>query len=327
MNLAGRKVLITGGKGFLGTQLAERYRKAGSEVIAPARSECDLTHRDEVERAFASTKPDVVVHAAGFVGGIHFSRLYPADVFLRNLQMACNVLEMAARHGVRKLVNIGSACVYSDRLEGPFHEKDMLSAPMHPSVQYYGFSKQALYLGGQAFKEQFKLDSIHLIPANLYGPADRFDPELSHVVSSMIPKFYHAAKTGQREVVCWGTGKTVREFLYVDDCADAVVRATERYDEVEPMNLGVGAGITIRELAELIRTATRFEGEIVWDTTKPDGAGYQVVDVTKMRSRLDWSPATSFAEGLQRTVDWFAGHYPEWVAKHQPSGTREGRAQ
>lgn len=326
MNLSGKKVLITGGNGFLGRRLIDRFRRAGSEVSAPGRSECDLTRREAVDSVVAATRPDIVIHAAGFLGGIHFSRLYPADVFLRNLQMACNILETSAKHGVRKLVNIGSACVYSDQLEGPFRETEMMALPMHPSVQYYGFSKQALYLGGRAFKEQFKLNSIHLVLANLYGPADKFDPELSHVVSSMIPKFFHAAKTGQREVVCWGTGKTVREFLYVDDCADAVLRATERYDEVEPLNLGVGTGITIGELAELIRQATGFGGAIVWDTTKPDGAGYKVVDITKMRLRLDWSPATSFEEGLRKTVDWFAGHYADWASKHHVTQALEGQA-
>lgn len=317
MNLQGKKVLLTGGHGFLGKYLTARFTDAGATVTAPTRAECDLTRREDVETAFVGSRPDVVVHAAGFLGGIHFSRLYPADVFLRNLQMTCHILEMANKYQVGKLVNIGSACVYSDQLQGPFKEADMLALPMHPSVAYYGFSKQALYFGGRAFSEQFDLNSIHLIPANLYGPGDKFDPQLSHVVSSMIPKFYDAAATGQPEVVCWGTGKTVREFLYVEDCADAVLRATERYDETEPLNLGVGTGMTMRELAELIAAVTGFKGKIVWDTSKPDGAMYKVVDTTRASARLDWTPRTSFEAGLRNTVSWFAQHYPQWAARHR----------
>ena len=313
MKVNGKSVLITGGRGFLGNFLVERFTKAGSKVFAPARAQCDLTQREAVERTFDDVRPDIVVHAAGFLGGIHFSRLYPADVFLKNLQITCHILEMANKFRVGKLVNVGSACVYSDRLAGPFKEADMLSLPMHSSVQYYGFSKQALHFGGQAFREQFGLNSIHLVLANLYGPGDKFDPELSHVVSSMIPKFYHAMKTGKREVVCWGTGKTVREFLYVEDCADAILRATEGYDEAEPLNIGVGSGIKIRELAELIKGATGFEGRITWDKTKPDGAGYKVVDISRLRSAFGWSPPTAFEQGLKKTVDWFAAHYDEWI--------------
>lgn len=314
MNVSGKKVLLTGGNGFLGKHLAARFRGAGGVVTAPARSECDFTRREDVETTFANVRPDIVVHAAGFLGGIHFSRLYPADVFLHNLQMTCHILEMSHKYQVGKLVNIGSACVYSDQLQGPFKERDMLALPMHPSVAYYGFSKQALYFGGRAFSEQFGLNSIHLIPANLYGPGDKFDPQLSHVVSSMIPKFYDAVQTGKQEVVCWGTGKTVREFLYVEDCADAVLRATERYDETEPLNLGVGSGMTMRELAGLIAKTTGFTGNIVWDTTKPDGALYKVVDTTRARARLEWTPQTSFEEGLKNAVSWFANHYSKWIA-------------
>jgi GDP-L-fucose synthase len=317
MTLQGKKVLLTGGHGFLGKYLAARFGAAGASVTAPTRAECDLTRREAVEALFSARRPDIVVHAAGFLGGIHFSRLYPADVFLRNLQMTCHLLEMANQYRVGKLVNIGSACVYSDQLPGPFKEADMLALPMHPSVAYYGFSKQALYFGGRAFNEQFGLNAIHLIPANLYGPGDKFDPELSHVVSSMIPKFYDAVQSGRTEVVCWGTGKTVREFLYVEDCAEAVLRATELYDETEPLNLGAGEGITMRELAQTIAQATGFKGNIVWDTSKPDGAMYKVVDTTRARERLGWTPRVAFAEGLQNTVRWFAQHYPQWAARHQ----------
>jgi GDP-L-fucose synthase len=324
--IAGRKVLITGGHGFLGPYLQRRFREEGAVVSAPPRTECDFTRREQVERLFADLRPDIVVHAAGFVGGIHFSRLYPADVFLRNLQMACHVIEMAHAFQVAKLVNIGSACVYSDQLEAPFREADMLARPMHPSVQLYGFSKQALYFGGLAFRQQYGLNSIHLIPANLYGPGDKFDPELSHVVSSMIPKFFQAARKGTPQVVCWGTGRTVREFLYVADCAEAIVRATRIYDEPEPLNLGFGDGITMRELASLIAKATGFGGEIAWDASKPDGALYKVIDSSRARAVLGWVPAMSFEQGLRETVNWFAARYAAWSAARETVRTDQDKS-
>ena len=280
MELAGTRVLVTGGTGFLGKYLVEKFSERGAYVIAPRSADYDLVDREQVKSLFADTNPSIVVHAAGFLGGINFSRLYPAKVFLRNLQMACNILEMADSFGVSKLVNIGSACVYSDQLQGPFKEEDVLSLPMHESVRNYGFSKLALYLGGLAFQEQSALNVIHLIPANLYGPRDKFDPELSHVVSSMIPKFYEAKVTSAPSVQCWGTGSTIREFVYVEDCADAIVLATEKYDTPAPLNIGVGHGISIKELAETIKMAVGYTGEIDWDISKPDGAGYKVLDIS-----------------------------------------------
>lgn len=300
----------------MGRVLERRFTAAGADVRALGREACDLRSAEAVERTFASVRPDIVIHAAGFLGGVHFSRLYPAEVFLNNLQIACNILAASQKHRVEKLVNIGSACVYSDQLEGPFKETEMLSRPMHPSVQYYGFSKLALLMGAKAFKEQYGLSAIHLVPANLYGPGDKFDPQLSHVVSSMIPRFYEAALRKDPEVVCWGTGKTVREFLYVEDCAEATVRATLLYNDVEPLNLGVGYGMTIKELAEAIQEATGFQGRIVWDTTLPDGAGYKIVDITKMKRVLEWEPKTTFSEGLKKTVEGFGKNYDEWKRRH-----------
>ena len=309
MELAGTRVLVTGGTGFLGKYLVEKFSERGAYVIAPRSADYDLVDREQVKSLFADTNPSIVVHAAGFLGGINFSRLYPAKVFLRNLQMACNILEMADSFGVSKLVNIGSACVYSDQLQGPFKEEDVLSLPMHESVRNYGFSNLALYLGGLAFQEQSALNVIHLIPANLYGPRDKFDPELSHVVSSMIPKFYEAKVTSAPSVQCWGTGSTIREFVYVEDCADAIVLATEKYDTPAPLNIGVGHGISIKELAETIKMAVGYTGEIDWDISKPDGAGYKVLDISRIQNELGWKPKTSFEAGMQKTVEWFATYH------------------
>lgn len=290
----------------------KRFGQAGAEVFSLPREKCDLTQKEALHRILSEMKPDLLVHAAGLLGGVHFSRLYPAQVFLKNLAMACNVLEMAHEHKIEKLVNIGSGCIYSDQLEGPFKESDFFAGPMHPSVRYYGFSKQALYLGSLALKEQYHFHSIHLVLTNLYGPGDKFNPNLSHVVSSMIPKFYEAACQNHPEVLCWGTGKTIREFIYVEDCAEAVLRATERYDDSEPLNVGTGEGITIKALAEMIKKTTGYKGSIKWDTTKPDGAAYKVLDVSRMRKILQWEPKTSLKEGLKKTVEWFGNHYEEW---------------
>ena len=313
MNLEGRKVLVTGGQGFLGSNLCKKFKKAGAEVFAPSKKQLNLTNRTNVEEIFSSIMPDIVVHAAGFLGGIEFSRRYPADVFIQNLTMACNILFCSHKFKVKKLVNIGSACVYSDELNGPFKETDIMSKPMHPSVQYYGFSKIALYLGGLAYEEQSNMKSIHLIPANLYGPGDKFDPDLSHVVSSMIPKFYHAMKTGRERVECWGTGQTVREFLYIDDCADAVIKATQLYEKSKPLNIGQGKGLKILEVANLIKKVTGYNGEIIWDKSKPDGASYKVVDTNRINTELTWKPYTNFENGLEKTVAWFSKNYDKWL--------------
>lgn len=316
MLVANSKVLITGGNGFLGSHIVKRFERQCADIFYPKSSEYDLVDYQSTIELLNRFKPDIIVHAAGFLGGIHFSRLYPADVFFKNLMMSCNILEASAKHGVKKLVNIGSACVYSDQLNGPFEEQDMLSLPMHPSVQFYGFSKQAQYYGADAYRQQYGLQSIHLVPANLYGPEDKFDPELSHVISSLIPKFYQAMKNGHSEVVCWGSGNTVREFVFVEDCADAVFLATESYESSGALNIGVGEGVTIKELAETIRSLVGFRGDIVWDRTKPDGASYKVLNAQKIKQNLGWSPSTSLHVGLEKTISWFAENYENWLEKY-----------
>ncbi len=313
INLASKKILLTGGTGFLGKHLHKKLECENAEVISIGRTPYDLTNTEGAARCFEEIKPDIVVHLAAHIGGINFNRLYPADVFLKNLQMACNIFEQSHKHKVEKLVNIGSACVYSDQLGRPMQETDVMQYPMHPSVQYYGFSKLALYLGGLAYHSQYNFNSIHLIPANLYGPEDKFDPELSHVVSSMIPKFVHAAKTQAPEVVCWGSGNTVREFLYIDDCADAIILAMKSYSSPEPLNIGQGEGVKIRDLAKAIAKAADFRGETVWDSSIPDGSAYKVVDSARARKALNWEPKMTTEEGIKKTVDWFCKHYSNWT--------------
>ncbi len=309
MQVQGKAVTVTGGGGFLGTHLVARFRRAGADVSAPRSTDYDLTRPEDTRSAFERFRPAVVVHAAAAVGGIGYNRLYPADIFRNNLLMSCNVLEACRRHGVEKVVIIGSACAYPGDVTGTLNEADFLAGPMHASVECYGFSKRALYLGARAYGEQYGLQSIFLVLTNLYGPHDKFEPEESHVVAALVRKFVEAADRGDPAVECWGTGAPIREFLYAPDCAEAVVRAAERYDAPEPLNVGTGIGTSIKELAEMLARITGFEGEVKWDASKPDGAMKKVLDVSRMKEALDWVPTTGLQDGLRATVEWYRANH------------------
>ena len=305
----GKRVVVTGGKGFLGSHISDKLREAGAEVVALGSKDYNLTVLQESLRMMRENRPDVVIHAAADVGGIGYNRLYPADIFYNNLAMTVNILEAARCYPPEKLIIIGSACAYPGEATGKLREEDFLAGPMHESVEVYGLSKRALYIGARAYRKQYGLKSIFLVLTNLYGPRDKFDPEESHVVAALIRKFVEAKRRGRREVVVWGTGRPVREFLYVEDCAEAVLLAGERYDDPEPLNIGTGIGTTIKELAETIRDIVGFEGEIVWDTTKPDGAMMKVLDVSRMVEKLGWRPKTSLREGLEKTIAWYCENF------------------
>ena len=225
--------------------------------------------------------------------------------------MGANLMEAARLAGVKKVVQIGTACAYPGYLENLLKEENFWDGPPHETVWNYGLTKKMMSVQGWAYKKQYGMDSIHLILTNLYGPGDSYNPDRSHVAAALVRKFVEAADEGRRAVEVWGTGKPVREFLYVEDCADAILRAAERYDELTPMNLGPGAGVSIRELAELIRDVTGFRGELEWNTSKPDGQMVKVLDVTRMQQRLDWTPPTSLREGLTRTVAWYRANKAE----------------
>jgi GDP-L-fucose synthase len=302
--LKGKRICLTGGSGFLGTNIKEYLRENGIEFSCPTRAEYDLTRPEDTERMLAKMHPDIILHAAADVGGIGYNRLYPADIFRNNLRMAVNILDAAARHKVAKCVLIGSACAYPGETQGKLKEDEFLNGPMHESVEVYGFSKRALYLGAKAYRKQYGLNSIFLLLTNLYGPHDKFDPSESHVVAALIRKFMEAARDNLPEVVCWGTGKPVREFLYSRDCAEAICLAAEKYNSPEPLNIGTGVGTTIQELAELLRRATGYKGNIRWDASKPDGAMKKVLDVSRMKLFLGWEPQTSLEDGLRKTIEW-----------------------
>lgn len=311
MEVNGKRVMITGGGGFLGTHLVERFRQGGAEASVPRHAEFDLARADGAEAALRRFRPDIVVHAAADVGGIGYNRLYPADIFRNNLLMSCNVLEACRQNGVDKLVVVGSACAYPGEVAGTMREADFLDGAMHPSVECYGFSKRALYLGAKAYRTQYGLDSTFLLLTNLYGPCDKYGPEDSHVVAALVRRFVEAAEADVPSVDCWGTGTPIREFMYAPDCAEAIFRATERYSAPEPLNIGTGIGTSIRQLAELIADITGYGGKVMWDASKPDGAMRKVLDVSRMKEALDWSPPTSLRDGLAETVAWYRAHPDE----------------
>ena len=306
MELKNKRVYITGRNGFLGTNLRNYLEKKNVNVFVTKSKDYDLGKFEDAQRILSESKADVVIHAAADTGGIEYNRLYPADVFRNNLNMATNVLEVAKRNNVEKVVLISSACAYPGYIEGELKEENILNGPMHESVDVYGFAKRALYLGARAYKQQYGLDSIFLVLSHIYGPYDKYDPEEkeSHVLAAFIRKFIKAKQNGDKEVVCWGTGKPIREFLYIEDCAEAIYLATESYDKLEPLNIGAGTGITVKELAEIIREMVKFTGEIVWDTSKPDGALRKVLSIDKIQRELGWQPKTELREGIQKTIEW-----------------------
>jgi GDP-L-fucose synthase len=303
--------MVTGGSGFLGHHIVESLESRGYIVSVPRSRDYDLTDLDSTRSAIADLDPAVIVHAAADVGGIGYNKLFPADIFSNNLRMACNIMQAAAEVSIEKLVNVGSACAYPGDATGLMNEDDFLSGAMHPSVEGYGLSKRALYLGAEAYRQQFGLKSIFLVLTNLYGPRDKYRPKDSHVVAAMIRRFVEAVDEGVSKVTCWGSGTPTREFMYARDCAEAIVEATEKYSDNKPLNIGTGNGTTIKELAELTAEAAGYGGQIEWDTSKPDGAMFKVLDITRMDGALGgFTAGTTLKDGLKATVEWFRTERP-----------------
>jgi GDP-L-fucose synthase len=295
------RVLVTGGGGFLGSSLVARLEAAGHEVVVARRVDCDLTHREDAERLFAAAEPELVFHLAAEVGGIGANRASPGRYWYANLMMGAHVLELARLSGVRKLVIAGTVCAYPKHTDVPFREDDLWDGYPEETNAPYGVAKKSLLVGAQAYREQYGLESIFLLPANLYGPGDNFDLETSHVVPALVRKML----SGMDTVVLWGDGSPTREFLYVDDCAEGFALAAERYSGAEPVNLGTGVETPIRELAEAIAELTGFEGEIVWDTTRPNGQPRRRLDTTRARELFGFEARTELREGLARTIAWY----------------------
>jgi GDP-L-fucose synthase len=308
------QVLVTGGGGFLGSHLVERLRADGVEPFVARRRDYDLTVENDVERLFEDSKPSLVFHLAAEVGGIGANKANPGRFWFANLTMGTHVLEQSRRAGVDKLVLVGSICAYPKFTPVPFKEEDLWNGYPEETNAPYGVAKKALLVGAQSYREQYGLNTVFLLPVNLYGPRDSFDLESSHVIPALIRKMLEAQERGESEVVLWGDGSPTREFLYVDDCAEALQLAAERYDGPAPVNLGTGEEITIKELAEVIAAETGFEGEIVWDTTKPNGQPRRKLDTSRAEQYFGFRAQTPFAEGIKQTVAWYRSSVPELAA-------------
>jgi GDP-L-fucose synthase len=306
--LAGRRVTVTGGAGFLGKAVVARLASSGAaDVFVPRSANYDLRTIDGVRDALRDGRPEVVIHLAAVVGGIGANRENPGRFFYENAIMGIQLMEQARLAGVTKFVTIGTVCAYPKYTPVPFHEDDLWNGFPEETNAPYGIAKKMLLVQGQAYRQQYGFNVIHLIPVNLYGPGDNFDPRSSHVIPALIKKCVDAREAGQSAIEVWGTGSASREFLYVDDAAAGIVLAAERYDGPEPVNLGVGSEITIRDLIDLIVRLTGFRGEVQWDPTKPDGQPRRALDTSRARELFGFSSAMGFEEGLRRTIAWYEG--------------------
>ena len=305
----GQRYLVTGGSGFLGRRLvAELHESGASEVFVPRSAEYDLRTTDGIERVLTDGSPDVVVHLAAVVGGIGANRAHPGRFFYENAIMGIELMERARQAGVAKFVAVGTVCSYPKFTPVPFSEGDLWNGYPEETNAPYGLAKKMLLVQAQAYREEYGFDAIYLVPVNLYGPGDNFDLATSHVIPALIRKFVEAREAGAPEVECWGTGTPTREFLYVDDAARGIMLATERYDGAEPVNLGSGQEISIRDLATKIAELVGYEGRLVWDSSKPDGQPRRRLDVSRAEREFGFRAEIGLDEGLRRTVDWYRTH-------------------
>ncbi len=306
LSLAKHRIAVTGGAGFLGSHVVAALKARGCKsVIVPRKIEYDLTQEASVRRFFSDHYPDIVIHLAAVVGGIGANRENPGRFFYDNLMMGALTMEQARLSGVKKYVAIGTICCYPKFTPVPFREEDLWNGYPEETNAPYGLAKKMLLVQSQAYRQQYGFNSVFLLPVNLYGPRDNFDPGTSHVIPALIKKFVEAVQLGATAVEVWGDGSATREFLYVDDAADAIALATERYDGPEPVNLGAGFEISIRELAERIAAITGFTGRIAWDTSKPNGQPRRSLDVSRAEAFFNFKAATPFEVGLKNTVEWY----------------------
>jgi len=301
-----KRVMVTGGSGFLGSYVVEKLKTAGcGSVFVPLHSNYDFVRMEDVIRAYNDANPQIVIHLAAVVGGIGANREMPGKFFYDNLIMGAQLMEIARQRKVEKFVAIGTVCAYPKYTPVPFKEEDLWNGYPEETNAPYGLAKKMLLVQSQAYRQQYGFNSIFLLPVNLYGPRDNFDLNSSHVIPALIRKCVEAVERKQDTLVVWGTGKASREFLYVEDCADAIVLAAEKYNKSEPVNIGSGKEITIAELTRIIAEETGFHGKIVWDTTKPDGQPRRCLDTHKAEIEFGFKAATDFREGLRRTITWY----------------------
>jgi GDP-L-fucose synthase len=303
------KIIITGGAGFLGSFVVERLAGLGYTNVLPLRKkDFDLTHELEVEKLYHSLRPAVVLHLAAEVGGIGANRDNPGRFFFANLAMGLHLIEGARKFGLKKFVQVGTICAYPKFTPVPFRESELWNGFPEETNAPYGVAKKSLLIMCQAYRQQYGLNAIYLLPVNLYGPRDNFHLQSSHVIPALIRKCVEARRRGDAQLIAWGTGSPSREFLFVKDCAQGVVAAMEKYDSPEPMNLGSGREITIKDLTELIARLSKFSGNIIWDPTKPDGQPRRCLDVSRAQQAIGFTAHTSLEDGLSETIEWFESH-------------------
>jgi GDP-L-fucose synthase len=307
LNLKEKKIVVTGGRGFLGRFVVEKLLKERGcdNIFVPRSKEYDLVEKENVRKLYRNTQPNIVIHLASVVGGIGANRENPGRFFYDNLMMGAQLIEEGRNYGIEKFVCIGTICAYPKFAPIPFREEDLWNGYPEETNAPYGIAKKALLVQLQAYRQQYGFKGIYLLPVNLYGPFDNFDPKTSHVIPALIKKCFDAIKEGEEEIVVWGTGKATREFLYVEDCAEGIVLAAERYDDSEPVNLGAGFEISIKDLVAKIIELTGFRGKVVWDTTKPDGQPRRMLDTGRAEKYFGFKAKTNFNEGLKRTVKWY----------------------
>ena len=306
LDLSSKRVCVTGGAGFLGTHLTAKLRDLGAkEIFIPHFGDYDLVREKDILRMLADARPDVVIHLAAHVGGIGANMARPAEFFYDNLMMGVQLIHQAWKFGVEKFVAIGTICAYPKFTPVPFHEEDLWNGYPEETNAPYGLAKKMLLVQSQAYRQQYGFNSIFLLPVNLYGPGDNFDPNSSHVIPALIRKCLEAKEQGMDQIVAWGDGSPTREFIYVKDAAEAIALATTRYNGAEPVNIGSGFEISIKDLTELIARLTGFEGAIRWDTSKPNGQPRRKLDTSRAKAYFGFEASTDFENGLKQTIAWY----------------------
>lgn len=300
-----RQVCVTGGAGFLGSFVVEKLKARGADVFIPTIEEYDLTQMDSIKKMYDAYRPDLVIHLAAQVGGIGANREHPADFFYNNLMMGVQLIHEAYLRKIEKFVALGTICAYPKYTPVPFKEEDLWGGYPEETNAPYGLAKKMLLVQSQAYRAQYGYNSIFLMPVNLYGPRDNFNPESSHVIPALIHKCLEAKQTGKNSIEVWGDGSPTREFLYVEDAAEGILLAAEKYNSSEPVNLGSGMEISIKDLVTLIVQFTGFEGRLIWDASKPNGQPRRRLDVSRAQHEFGFKAQMTFKEGLRRTIDWY----------------------
>lgn len=313
----GRPVVVTGGAGFLGSRLLARLREAGARAVSCSRrTGCDLRDPDQATRFFRAHAPDVVFNCAAHQGGIAYQRLKPATILVDNLLMGTHAMDASRRAGVRRYVNVVAGCAYPGDPNGAFlRESEILDGPLHPTVENYGMAKRAALIQARCLRREHGFDTVSVVLVNLYGPGEHFHPDRSHALAALLRRFQEAKETHAASVTIWGTGRPVREWTYVDDAVEGLMRAAVAHEGDEPLNVAVGRGLSMGDLAKTIRGVVGYKGGIEFDPSKPDGAMHKVADITRMKAVLGWQPSTSLMTGIRATLDWFLENRARAVAE------------